>query len=100
MIIYLMYILIITITLVLYLILKDKRKALKLTGLLTILSSLITISLPFILKIIINKAITSINISVFTDYIFNKFLINSLIIFIIGLIELLLSKYSYIKQKV
>lgn len=97
--IYLMYSLIIAITLVLFLIIEDKRKALKLTGVLTILSAFIIIILPFILKFIINKTITNINLSIFTNYIFKKFLISSLIIFIIGIIEILLGKYLYIKHR-
>ena len=97
---YLMYLLILALTFVLFIIIKDKRKALKLTGILTILSSILLIVLTFILKLILTASITSINISTITNYLFMKFVYTSLILFIIGLIEIIISKYLHIKNKV
>lgn len=96
---YFMYLLILIITFLLFIIIKDKIKALKLTGTLTISSSILLIILTFITKIIINISITNINIEPVTNYIFKKFLYTSLILLIIGLIEIIISKYIHTKRK-
>ena len=96
---YFMYLLILIITFLLFIIIKDKIKALKLTGTLTISSSKLLIILTFVTKIIINISITNINITSITNYIFKKFLYTSLILLIIGLIEIIISKYFYTKRK-
>lgn len=96
--IYLMYTLILILTLIFFIVIKDKFKALRLTGLLTISSSFLLIAISFIIKIILNNNITIINISTITNYIFLKFVYTSLILFIIGLIEILISKYIYSRK--
>lgn len=99
---YLIYLLILILTIIFFIIIKDKLKALKLTGILTISSAILLIVITFIIKIILNTNITTINISNITNYIFQKFINNSLIIFILGLIEIILSKYiqyTHIKKK-
>lgn len=78
---------------------KDKIKALRLTGILTVLSSILLIVLIFITKLIINNSITSINVSLITNYLFVKFATASLILFTIGTAEILISKYLYSKKK-
>lgn len=95
---YLIYLSIIILTFLLFVLIKDKIKALRLTGILTISSSILLIVISFIIKIFLNKSITLINISNITNYIFIKFIYTSLILFIIGIIEILLSKYIYTKQ--
>lgn len=95
---YLMYALIIILTLVFFIIIKDKIKALRLTGLLTVFSSFLLIAMSFIIKIMLNNNVTIINISTITNYIFLKFVYTSLILFIIGLIEILISKYIYARK--
>ena len=97
---YFMYLLILIITFLLFIIIKDKTKALKLTGSLTISSSILLVILTFITKIIINISITTINISSLTNHIFKKFLYTSLILFIIGLAEIMISKYIHTKKRV
>lgn len=96
--IYIMYLLIIIITCLFFIIIKDKLKALKLTGIITLSSSIFLIVLTFIIKIIINSSITFINISNITDYLFMKFVYTSLILLIIGIIEILISKYLNSKR--
>lgn len=91
--IYTMYISIIILTIFFFILIKDKLKALKLTGVLTIFSSILLILISFIIKIMLTKNITTINISNITNYIFIKFISTSLILFIIGLTEILISKY-------
>ena len=91
--IYLIYFLIIILNTIFFIIIKDKIKALRLTGILTIISSILLIVLTFIIKIILNSNITFINVSILTNYIFKKFTYTSLILFILGIIEILISKY-------
>lgn len=98
--IYLMYGIIVLITIIFFVLIKDKIKALRLTGILTILSSVLLIILIFITRLIVNTKITSINISLVTNYLFMKFATTSLILFIIGTIEILISKYLYSKKKI
>lgn len=97
---YLIYLSIIILTLIFFILIKDKIKALKLTGILTMSSSILLISLSFIIKIILTSNITTINISTITNYIFVKFIYTSLILFIIGIIEIILSKYIYSKKPI
>lgn len=98
--IYFMYLLTLVVTLLFFIIIKDKIKALKLTGILTIASSILLISLTFIAKIILNTSIQSINLSTITNHIFMKFVYTSLILFLLGLTEIIISKYIYSKKKV
>lgn len=93
--IYLTYLLILILTIILFIIIKDKRKALNLTGILTISSSILLIIIIYIIKTIISIKISTINLSIITNYLFIKFLINSLILFTIGILEILISKYIY-----
>ena len=96
--VYVMYLLILILTIIFFTLIKDKIKALRLTGILTISSSILLIVISFIIKIMLNNNITTINISNITNYIFMKFINTSLILFILGIIEILLSKYIYTKK--
>ena len=90
--IYTMYLSIFVLTIIFFILIKDKLKALKLTGILTISSSILLIIISLIIKILLTKNITIINISNITNYIFKKFISTSIILFIIGIIEILISK--------
>ena len=97
-----MYILIIILTILLFIITKNKIKTLKISGIVTISSSILLLVLILTLKLIISNTITKINISTITNYLFIKFIYTSLILFIIGLTEILISKYltfRILKQK-
>jgi len=96
--VYTMYISIIILTTFFFILIKDKLKALKLTGILTISSSILLILVSFIIKIMLTNNITTINISNITNYIFIKFITTSLILFIIGITEILISKYLVRKE--
>ena len=96
---YIMYGLIILATIILFIIIKDKIKALRITGILTISSSLLLIVLALIAKFIINTSVTSINLSSITNYLLMKFAGTSLVLFVIGLIEIIISKCIYLTKK-
>lgn len=95
---YLMYILIFILTSILFIIIKDKIKALKITGIVTISSSILLILLTLIIKLIITNKFTGINISSITNYLFLRFVYTSLMLFIIGIIEIIISKYLKSKR--
>ena len=95
---YIMYILILALTILLFIIIKDKLKALKLSGVITMSSAILLVVLTFIIKLFINSSIKFINVSIITDYLFTKFVYNSLLLFVIGTIEILISKYLQMKK--
>ena len=95
---YLMYLLILILTSILFIIIKDKIKALKITGIVTISSSILLIVLTLIIKLIITNKFTGINLSSITNYLFLRFVYTSLILFIIGIIEIITSKYLISKR--
>ena len=97
--IYTMYLSIFVLTIIFFILIKDKLKALKLTGILTISSSILLIIISLIIKILLTNNITIINISNITNYIFKKFISTSIILFIIGITEILISK-SLINKKI
>ena len=97
--IYTMYISIFVLTILFFILIKDKLKALKLTGILTISSAFLLIVISFIIKIMLANNITIINISNITNYIFRKFITTSIILFFIGITEILISK-SLINKKI
>ena len=96
--IYIIYFFTIILTILFFILIKDKVKALKLIGILTISSSFLLIIITFIIKILLINNITIINISRITNYIFKKFINTSLILFISGIIEILISKYIISKR--
>ena len=96
--IYITYLLILILTIILFIIIKDKRKALNLTGILTISSSILLIIITYTIKTIIDMNLRTINLSIITNFLFMKFLINSLILFTIGILEILISKFIYLKK--
>ena len=95
---YLMYLLIFVLTSILFIIIKDKIKALKITGIVTITSSILLIVLTLIIKLIITNKFTGINIGTITNYLFLRFVYTSLILFVIGIIEIIISKYLISKR--
>lgn len=97
--IYIMYVVILLLTIMQFIIIKDKQKALKLTGILTISSSLLILILMFIAKIILTTFIKTINLSVIINYLSVKFIKICIVLFIVGIIEILTSKYILHKEK-
>ena len=80
---------IIILTIILYFILKDLFKLLRITSIITITSGYLTIITGYITRNILNSQITIFNISKITGIIFDKNLRNGLILILIGAIELI-----------
>lgn len=88
---YIFYILITLVILLLFFLVKDKRKLLGKFGTTSIVSSIVLIIIGFIINIIF-PLFMSFNASKITNIIFKKFLSTSLFFLIIGLVLLVLSK--------
>lgn len=89
---YIIYLVIILVTILLYFLVKDKKEFINKLGVATIISSIIVLILGFILKLSLNTFLTSFNISKITSQIFKQFIYNSIILLITGIIELSISK--------
>lgn len=94
-----LYLIIITLilTILLYITVKDKVKVLKINGYITTISGIIILLLGDLSKYLVKYYIKEINLSNITNYFLLKFTIVSIILIIIGLIEILLSKYKSLK---
>ena len=95
---FIMYLMIIIVSLIITKLMKNKYKALKLLGIITITTSIATIIMIFIASIILKTKITLFNVSVITDYLLKEYGKNSLYFSLIGVIELILSKYLHKRQ--
>ena len=84
-------------TILLYITVKDKVKVLKINGYITTISGIIILLLGGLSKYLVKYYIKEINLSNITNYFLLKFTIVSIILIIIGLIEILLSKYKSLK---
>lgn len=74
-------------TISLYLIYKDYLKVLKITGIVTISSGIFTFIVGYLVKYLINKNFSFINISNVADIFASKFVFNGICMLVIGLIE-------------
>lgn len=90
-------IIIIILTILLYITVKDKVKVLKINGYITAISGIIILLLGGLSKYLVKYYIKEINLNNITNYFLLKFTIVSTILIIIGLIEILLSKYKSLK---
>ena len=94
----LMYFLIFMISVVIGTLLNDKKKAINLLGKINIITSVAMSIILIIINIILKNSINFINISIFSDYLLKEYLKNILYLFIVGVLELIISKYL-IKNK-
>ena len=90
--IYIIYVMIILVTIILYFLVKDKKRFLRKIGITTIISGLITLVLGFILNISLNNFLNNFNVAKISSLIFSKFVYNSIILLVLGGIELIFSK--------
>lgn len=89
---YIIYGLIALISILLYFIVKDKTEYLNKLGKVAIISGVIILFLGLIINILLNTFLNNFNILKISSLIFEKFIYNSIILLVIGIILLLLSK--------
>lgn len=89
---YVIYGLIIIITIILYFQVKDKKEFINKLGKIMITSGIILLFLGLTINILLNTSLNNFNITKISLLLFKKFIYNSIILLVIGLIELLISK--------
>jgi len=89
---YIIYGLIILIIIILYFIVKDKKEYINKLGKTMVISGITVFSLGLIINILLNTFLNKFNILKISSLIFEKFINSSIILIIIGIIELLISK--------
>lgn len=89
---YIIYGLIILITIILYFLVKDKKEYPGKLGKVAIISGVIILFLGLIINILLNTFLNNFNILKISSLIFEKFIHNSIIILVVGVVLLLISK--------
>lgn len=89
---YIIYGLIILITIILYFLVEDKKEYLSKLGKTTIISGIITISLGLSIKLFLSTFFNNFNIVKISSLVFEKFIYNSIILLVIGMVEIIISK--------
>lgn len=91
---YIIYGLIIVITIILYFLVEDKKEYINKLGKIIIISSIILLILGFIINILLNTFLNNFNTIKISSLIFKRFIYNSIILLMIGLIGMLISKVT------
>lgn len=97
--IYIIYAIIILVTIILYFLIKDKKEFLNKIGTITLTAGFITLILGLVLNIALNNFFSDFNIIKITTLLLNKFIYNSIFLLTLGVIEILISKLIQKKKK-
>lgn len=89
---YIIYGLIILITIILYFLVENKKEYLSKLGKTTIISGIITISLGLSIKLFLSTFFNNFNIVKISSLVFEKFIYNYIILLVIGIVEIIISK--------
>ena len=92
MMLYIIYFIIILITLLLYLLVKDKKEFINKLGKTMIISGIIVLFFGIGISIILNKFLNNFNITKISSLILQKFIYNSILLLVVGLLEIFISK--------
>ena len=90
--IYILYIVMFISLILLFMLIKDKIKLLKVISITTSVSGILLIIISYMIKILINSKIRFVNMSIISSYIFNNFLIKRMIMIIISILLLILKE--------
>lgn len=97
--IYILYIVMFLSLVLLFMLIKDKVKLLKIISITTSISGILLIIIGYMIKILIHSKIKFINISIISSLIFNNFLVKGLLMILIGLLTVILYKVIIIKKR-
>lgn len=97
--IYIIYAIIILVTIILYFLIKDKKEFLNKIGTITLTAGIITLILGLVLNIALNNFFSDFNIIKITTLLLSKFIYNSIFLLTLGVIEILISKLIQKKKK-
>lgn len=90
--IYIIYILIILVTIILYFLVKDKKEFMKKIGITTIVTGVILLILGVISNISLDTFLNNFNITRITALLLREFIYSSIFLLVVGLIEVFISK--------
>ena len=89
--IYIIYGVAVLITIILYFLVEDKKDFLNKLGKVTIISGILVLLIGLLSNIVLNNTLNSFNITRITALIFRKFIYNSIILAVVGLLEVFIS---------
>lgn len=90
--IYIIYAIIILVTIILYFLVKDKIEFIKKLGITTIISGVVILILGLISNIVLNTFLNTFNITKISSLILKKFIYNSILLLIVGFFVIFISK--------
>lgn len=96
---FILYLLIFSFVILLYLIVENKMFMLKNLSIISFVSGVFILLIGYVIKLVIKININFINISKISNLIFNRFLKNSIIFIFIGTVLFLIYKFIEIKKE-
>lgn len=90
--IYIIYGITILVTIILYFLVESKKDFVNKLGKTTIIAGIIVLGIGLISNIVLNNYLNKFNITKISSLIFKKFIYNSILFLVVGLIEIFISK--------
>ena len=90
--IYIIYGTTILITIILYFLVENKKSFLNKIGIATILAAVSVLIIGLMSNMLLNNNLNNFNITKITSIIFRKFIYNSILLLVVGIIEIFISK--------
>lgn len=97
--IYIIYLLIILVTIILYFLVKDKKEFLRKLGITSIVSGVMLLILGFISNIALNTFLNNFNTTRITTLLLQQFIYDSIFLLVIGVVEIFISKIMNKKKR-
>ena len=97
--IYIIYVITITVTIILYFLVENKKEFVNKLGKVTIVSSILVLTIGLISNIVLNNYLNNFNITRLTALIFEKFIYNSILLLVVGFLEIFISTNMKEKKK-
>ena len=98
--IYIIYGVNILVTIILYFLVENKKDFVNKLGKVTIVSGILVLAIGLISNIVINNYLSNFNITRITALIFERFIYNSIVLLVAGLLEIFISTKMKEKKKV
>ena len=89
--IYIIYGVTVLVTIILYFLVENKKDFVNKLGKVTIVSGILVLAIGLISNIVINNYLNNFNVTRITALIFERFIYNSIILLVVGLLEIFIS---------
>lgn len=89
--IYIIYGVTVLVTIILYFLVENKKEFIKKMGKVTVISGILVLTIGLILNIILNNYLNNFNVTRITTLIFERFIYNSIILLVVGFLEIFIS---------